>query len=391
MKTNRITIVMISCTWQVSARSTNYNRPSRTSATTSISAWYNGDGNSGGGEGDDPAADPSESDTESRWAANERTRDEKSNPMKTLEKLQDMLDETDYLADRRTKTTWEARGRGKNKGWNYHNRFRKTEETESGDTTDDGFGYTLPDLPVYNSDIEDDSFSAQETSNSVDNRHPQHFEGKQTTLDHSIPPVGNQQQSLPEHSQQRYSSSEPESAGHTPPDTHPHTYYNDEFSYPPSQHNQRYSRYPYVPPYSPHPSHQPQQYPPPESQYQSMQQSAPEAVASNSPFSPPSSNNQFQDSRSWPSSSSPSRQTPDETWRRQYSPSASAGIKPDVAQLPAYHFPREQKTNYIARETSEMSRVSFSFICRPLSHLALLFGRRRVLWKQVPISVCGRS
>ena len=159
----------------------------------------------------------------------DRTRGTHSQPLQTLQKLQQMLEETDYMTAstrRPTKQTtpplevvsrattvtpdttdklWTSKDRAKYK--KQQQRLRKEQEErekrtalytrsppihsyssddDMSDDTDDGLGYTLPNLPVYYSDTEGDS----EDENEVDQltRGPESPAGRLASSQPAPPP-----------------------------------------------------------------------------------------------------------------------------------------------------------------------------------------------------------
>lgn len=116
--------------------------------TASISTWYTSD--DGGGASDIDFASSSSDEDEAWVPPQQQTTKRPNRPMKTLEKLQQMLDETDYLMQR--KPLWTSSDRSR-----YKRQQRKYSKQQQEDESDEErMGYTLPDLPIYNSDAEDD-------------------------------------------------------------------------------------------------------------------------------------------------------------------------------------------------------------------------------------------
>lgn len=234
------------------------NEYARTGAPpSSISAWYNS--NNGSSGDDDTVTDSSSSNDEgpSSWMPPTGDRRmgngpaEKRNPMKTLEKLQEMLDDTDYLMNRRS--LWTSRDRSKYK--RQQKRFRKVEDEESDETTDDGLSFTLPDLPIYNSDVEDES-NAEEP---YPQGYPQQFQTRPSTASNHqspwAPPHPHQRPNQPPKQQQSPQNLQPP----MPPQANSNQYV------PPPPQNYVPQRPPDTVPYrgAPYPSNFPYNYPPP--------------------------------------------------------------------------------------------------------------------------------
>jgi hypothetical protein len=185
-----------------------------------------------------------------------------SQPLQTLEKLQQMLDETDYMTSTSRSNRpaslplpaangpdvperlWTSKDRYKYKRQQQrllnaprsnsaHLSMRnsgtatssppkfalphKDVEVDSDDSTDDGLGYVLPDLPVYHSDAEgeDETLVGEDEHQSLSATNQQHLDTRQGSL---VPPQ--QQQLSQRYQNSRYLPLTPEqhhSVGNGPP------------------------------------------------------------------------------------------------------------------------------------------------------------------------------